>query len=671
MWSDNETTEDLLGFQVHADLIRSIVTDPEMLPVTIGIFGDWGSGKTSVMKMLERSFDPNNYAEDSEEQAKYEKVACLYFNGWLFEGYDDAKSAILSSILLELGEHKSFGSKVQGKVVGLLKSVNYMRLARLGLQSVALPAVTAYISGGASLVPDLMNMISPFLNTEEKQSEGTNSEESEAEKKEKDEKTDWEELIKTDKTPAGPLDVKSFRSQFADLIAQCEIDSLVVLIDDLDRCSPDRIIDNLEAIKLFLNVERTAFVIGADPRIVRHAIETRYKPSEIEEQEDQEEAGHRLVLDYLEKLIQIPYHLPRLSPAEVETYMVLLFCSRDLEKEKVKKCLAAFESLRAQDRYTVFGYTNVKDVLGEQEVPETLSKSLTFCTASAPSITEGLKGNPRQVKRFLNAFVLRRQLAEVAKLEHIRDEVLVKLMVLEYGHPEQYRQLYEWQTASGGFPKEIQILESSILSSDKSIDNEESTILSSDKNADGKKEKKKEPEMNQAFSNWQTSSMQKWIAMEPPLSKVDLRDYFWISRDRLQSTFSGISMVSPIVRRILEGLISDNPGKRNIAVDATVDLNEDERSSLLTQLEEQATRHPDQRSSYEPLRLLSEKGISGALETLIRVLEKVPAKSIPPVVGVSLNMFIRTQPESRQILQPTIDRLAKTKSRIGRELQQT
>ena len=61
--------------------------------------------------------------------------------------------AILSSILLELGEHKSFGSKVQGKVVGLLKSVNYMRLVRLGLQSVALPALTAYISGGASLVP--------------------------------------------------------------------------------------------------------------------------------------------------------------------------------------------------------------------------------------------------------------------------------------------------------------------------------------------------------------------------------------------------------------------------------------------------------------------------------------------------------------------------------------
>ena len=666
MWSDNETTEDLLGFQVHADLIRSIVTNPEMLPVTIGVFGDWGSGKTSVMKMLEKSFDPNNYAKDSEERTKYERIACLYFNGWLFEGYDDAKSAILSSILLQLSEHQRFGPQIRDKAANLLKSVDSMRLVRLGLQYVALPAFAAYVSGGTSLIPSVVGAANSFFGKKEEESEEVNSTETTTV-----EDVDLGKSVDTDKLPSAHLDVRSFRDQFSSLIAECKIDSLVVLIDDLDRCSPERIIDNLEAIKLFLNVEQTAFVIGADPRIVRHAIETRYKPSEIQEQDDQEEAGHRLVLDYLEKLIQIPYHLPRLSPAEVETYMVLLFCSRDLEKEKLKKCLAAFESLRAQDRYTVFGYTNIKDVLGEQEVPESLSKSLTFCAASAPSITEGLKGNPRQVKRFLNAFVLRRQLAGVAKLEHIRDEVLVKLMVLEYGHPEQYRQLYEWQTASGGFPKEIQILESNILSSDESIDNEGSIILSSDENVDDKKDPKKKPEMKQTFSSWKTSSMQKWIAMEPSLSEVDLRDYFWISRDRLQSTFSGISMVSPIVRRILEGFISDNSGKHNIAVGATVDLNEDERSSLLTQLEEHAMRHPDQRSSYEPLRLLSEKGIDGALETLIRVLEKVPTKSIPPVVGVSLNIFVRNKPELKKILQPTIDRLAKTKSRIGRELQQT
>ena len=652
MWSDNETTEDLLGFQVHADLIRSIVIDPKMLPVTIGIFGDWGSGKTSVMRMLQKAFDFNNYGEGSEEQAKYEKVACLYFNGWLFEGYDDAKSAILSSILLQLGEHKRFGPKIRDKVASLLKSVNYMRLARLGLQSVALPALTAYISGGASLVPGLVGMVGSFLKKEDK-SEDINSKETATDEKENEEKNDWEKLIEADKTPAGPLDVRTFRDQFSELIADCDIDSLVVLIDDLDRCSPERIIDNLEAIKLFLNVEQTAFIIGADPRIVRHAITTQYKPSEVQEQDNQEENGDRLVLDYLEKLIQIPYHLPRLSPAEVETYMVLLFCLRDLEKEDAERCLTAFGSLRTQDRYSVFGYTNVKAALGEQEVPGPLSQSLTFCATSAPLITEGLKGNPRQVKRFLNAFILRKQLAEVAKLEHIRDDVLVKLMVLEYGHPKQYRQLYEWQTAAGGFPEEIQDLESSILSSNEGIDNEEYP----------KKEKD-----TQDIRGWETSFMQKWIAMEPSLSDVDLRDYFWISRDRLQSTFSGISMVSPIVRRILEDLISGNAGKRNIAVKEAVNLHEEERISLLTQLEEHVHRHPDQKQCYDALQALIERNIEGALETLVRVLGKCPPESIPPAVAFTLKILVEAKPESKEILQPTIDRLRETESRIGRAL---
>jgi len=79
MWADNETDEDLLGFQLHTDLIRSVVTDAGLLPVTVGLFGDWGSGKSSVMRMLRRDLanDPS--------------IAVIYFNGWQFEGYDDAK----------------------------------------------------------------------------------------------------------------------------------------------------------------------------------------------------------------------------------------------------------------------------------------------------------------------------------------------------------------------------------------------------------------------------------------------------------------------------------------------------------------------------------------------------------------------------------------------------
>lgn len=53
MWADNETKDDLLGYQVHADLLRDVVLDPKMLPISIGVFGDWGSGKSSLMLLMQ------------------------------------------------------------------------------------------------------------------------------------------------------------------------------------------------------------------------------------------------------------------------------------------------------------------------------------------------------------------------------------------------------------------------------------------------------------------------------------------------------------------------------------------------------------------------------------------------------------------------------------------
>ena len=87
MWADNETEEDLLGFEVHANLIQNLVKDEGILPTTIGVFGDWGSGKSSIMKILNKNLKESD------------RIIPLYFNGWVFEGYDDAKAALIESIL--------------------------------------------------------------------------------------------------------------------------------------------------------------------------------------------------------------------------------------------------------------------------------------------------------------------------------------------------------------------------------------------------------------------------------------------------------------------------------------------------------------------------------------------------------------------------------------------
>jgi predicted KAP-like P-loop ATPase len=403
MWADNETADDLIGFQVHADLICEVIRDKQLLPVTIGVFGDWGIGKSSIMQMIQQKLDaehPKNAAH-KKDLAGY---AVLYFNGWLFEGYDDAKSALLSSILEQLSEHKRFGPKLRDRARGLLGRVNFMRIAKIGWDRLAVPAIATMLAGGdVQAIAALNAVIVPTSG-------------------------DVDEVIKDSNEAKGIASIRSFRDDFAKLLKQSDIVTLVVLIDDLDRCSPERLIENLEAIKLFLSVENTAFVIGADPRMVRHAITVRYKDSiDAIKNGDRTDVTH-LVTDYLEKLIQIPYTLPRLSPSEIETYLTLLFCKRDLDPEDYQICVSACERARGINRFKSFGGGGIQEALKGKTLPEKLLSALLFSSSAAPLITEGLKGNPRQVKRFLNAYFLRSKLANVAKLSSVREDVLIKLM---------------------------------------------------------------------------------------------------------------------------------------------------------------------------------------------------------------------------------------------------
>jgi len=235
MWPDNETANDLIGFQVHADLIRAVVMDPTMLPTTIGIFGDWGGGKTSIMKMLEQVLDPEHYQVGSEERKQSEGTAVVYVNTWLFEGYDDAKAAILSAVLLELAEDKRFGPKIRDAIASLLKSVNWMRVTRMAMKHVALPAAAAFFTGGVAAIPAALALSSglatvlPSLAPEPEKKGGDGGQ------KKVNEEIDWEGLIKNDSSEVQAMDVRTFRKRFGKMLADGGIARLVVLVDDLSR----------------------------------------------------------------------------------------------------------------------------------------------------------------------------------------------------------------------------------------------------------------------------------------------------------------------------------------------------------------------------------------------------------------------------------------------------
>jgi hypothetical protein len=626
VWSDNETTQDLLGFRVHADLIRSVITDPAILPVVLGLFGDWGGGKSSIMQMLQKDLN----------SAEYEKTACLYFNGWTFEGYEDAKTALLSSTLIQLGEHKRFGPLVKDKVVGLLKRVKWMESAKLAIKYVGVPLATVLATGGIGAVPVAAGALaiaatSAVTGGDEPGKDG--------------EKISWATLVEKAPEQQDLLEVRKFREEFAEMLAKTDLESLVILIDDLDRCLPERIIETLEGIKLFVAVPKTAFVIGADPRIVRHAIAIRYaqkqNPGESESEKGQQ---YDLVTDYLEKLIQVPYHLPRLSPSEIETYVNLLACQQALSPADYEKVLAHWQNYRKKNIYTAYRQGDIREALGSVDsAPQGLLKQLAWSNSIADVVTDGLKGNPRQVKRMLNAMALRKQLATVAEIK-ISDEVLAKMMVLEYVDPKLFDELSQWQATDNGFPQKLKALEEAAI-----------------KNAKAKPEPL--PDVSQ---DWLKPTAQNWLRMQPGLSEVDLRDYFWLARDRTSSTLSGVTMVSPLVRRLFDSLTSGNTGEQKAAARGAVSLIESERGDLLEMLQHRIQRHPEQLEPVDALISLGQTGIPAAFIALLAALETCPAGEMQP--GLALR--IKTLPvtgTTQSEAQALVEKWAKDRStKVGR-----
>jgi predicted KAP-like P-loop ATPase len=631
VWSDNETDQDLLGFQVHADLIRSVVTDERVLPIVLGVFGDWGGGKSSIMRMVQRDLG----------SPVHENTVCLYFNGWMFEGYEDAKTALLSSILIQLGEHKTFGPKVKDKVVGLLKRVKWMEVAKLSVKHVVVPLGAALLTGGTSAVLAAGSALAQGV-----ASRLTAHDPDSANESGKENQTRWSDLIEADPGKPDVLEVRKFREDFAAMLAKTDIQSLVILIDDLDRCLPERIIDTLEAIKLFVAVEKTAFVIGADPRIVRHAIATRYvKPQVAGDALSTAEEQYDLVKDYLEKLIQIPYHLPRLSPSEIESYVNLLACQKALKESEYKKVLEHWQSCRKKNMYAAYREGAICEALGgASAVPPELLAELSWSNAIADVVTDGLKGNPRQVKRMLNAMALRKQLASVAEIK-VRDDVLAKLMVLEYSNLHLLQELSQWQATAYGFPEKLKALEGAAI--------------------EGSAAKAERPE--DVSKEWLKPTAQNWLRMQPGLSDVDLRDYFWLARDRTNSTLSGVSLVAPVVRRLFDSLISDNKGEQALAVKGCGELSDAERAELLAMLSRQIERHPDQVQPQDALLALAEAKIIDAGTAMIRALKASTRSQVQPAAAFRLKTLVNITGDHQSAARALLELFAKdTTTPLGR-----
>ena len=603
MWSDIETDKDLLGFSVHANLIKDVVTNVKNLPITIGLYGDWGSGKSSVLKILEKELE-----ED-------ENSIVIYFDGWTFESFDDAKLALIQGIVDELEKSEKFKEKVKDKAEDIVKafsklkkSINWMRILKVTAKS-AIPVLSASMTGGLSVIPMLISAFQEHKNDLADILTGDKAEDF------------LKDIIGSDKEDKKYAAVREFRNDFSDLIKKSKYEKVIILIDDLDRCLPRHIIENLEAIKLFLNVPGTAFVIAADEYIVSNAIKSEYQS--LIKASEQDRGGHNIGEAYMEKFIQLPYRLPSLSNKEVETFVNLLFCQSELSQDTFDVVQKDFIEFTKTSKFEIYSWDRINTILSGGCYGN-LQTTIGFMSRFSNIISVALRRNPRLIKRFLNAYEVRNTLLKASGIDSQDNRfALLKLMLLEYKHEKLFNELCEWVFNQPTTPSELILMEKAIA---------------------GEKTGKY-PENNE----WEQTDVKTLLGINPLFSSVNLKELFWVSRDKLSDIIGGTSLYSAKVKDVFKRAYNYNSDSilKKICVDEIAQLSADDSHDFFEQLDEMIITKPNEKNGYNVYFFCIENNIEGAYAKFVGILDRIDVQKIPFSLGNKFNDIMKMHPDKK------------------------
>src|SRR5258708_32548787 len=117
---DHETAVDFLNYEAISKTVVELLRDNRKRALTVGIHGDWGAGKSSVLKMVEA------------EIGRDKQIACLWFNGWTFQGFDDAKTVLIENTISELCRQRSTYGKVKEMGARLIKRIDWLKIMKRG-----------------------------------------------------------------------------------------------------------------------------------------------------------------------------------------------------------------------------------------------------------------------------------------------------------------------------------------------------------------------------------------------------------------------------------------------------------------------------------------------------------------------------------------------------------
>ncbi|MEJ7692299.1 Qat anti-phage system ATPase QatA [Daejeonella sp.] len=508
MWNDKETDIDLLDHEKIAQTVLEIVGDNHLRPLTIGIYGDWGVGKSSVLSLLQKEIKDQN-------KENILNAHTILFNGWLFQGYEDAKTALMETIVSDLARLQPGHKKIQKLAKSLIARVNWLKVAKV--------SANALFTGitGVPVIGGLMNVVKKGNKLLSPGDEGDGTATF---------NTDDESFLKDVEQETVSGQIHAFRTEFMELIKTSKANQIVVLVDDLDRCLPKSVIEILEAIRLFLFVEGTTFIISADEKMIEYAVREHFPnlPASYSE----------YTKNYLEKLIQIPIRIPLLNQLQTGNYIKFLLLQFHLKNDyaELQKIYKGFIGKRKTpyDNFPLT-YEVIKDALGSET--DDLKKTLLIADQLSPTLSIGLKGNPRNIKRFLNTLFLRMRISRIYGLQDtIQLNILAKLMLLERFQSETFERIV-----------------AEIVSSDQGIS---STIKAIEGNLIEKAPKKDDKKTEQKLEKPEFSEkLHEWVQIDPPLATIDLRPYVFISKEKA----IGLQLndeLSPRLKQILDQLNS-------------------------------------------------------------------------------------------------------------------
>ncbi|HLB69908.1 MAG TPA: pentapeptide repeat-containing protein [Candidatus Methanoperedens sp.] len=459
----SEGRETSLNFEAYADaLSESILSKDNDKALVIGIFGKWGSGKTTLMKTIEKKiiFERNH------------DFKTIWFNAWKFDKEGAVRRALMMRVLEELKIGFVWGDipekdgerfkeyvrqkfyidwvlnadiSVKEETIKFSSNSNSFILKRNKKKNEAILTIgkkseefvliqdnniwKIYEKDLYTDLDKLQTSLYQEINREElgsyfidwgKAAKGTfklvlkalpviGKGLAELIEKGSDVNEDLFDAIQRQKKIINVKKVQfleEFQKSFETLINTHFIKkdkSVVIFIDDLDRCLPEKALDVLEAIKLFMDVKGCIFILGIDKDVINYIIYKKYKDLyDIEDgrgNENRDGKGKAAVAgeNYLEKIIQLSFNLPTIKDED----MVKFIYGLNIDKE--------------------------------------------FYDPYIRMITKGIEPNPRKIKRLFKLVDLLRNLTRALENEEknklsgsekiIYEAIMIEWAIISSNHP--------------------------------------------------------------------------------------------------------------------------------------------------------------------------------------------------------------------------------------------